>query len=77
MSFINLFTMRETPVVEMTINQMWCLWRKFNQNPDGSPDFMSFMERAEPMPFDDTGIVIGWCGMCLAIEGNSQGEGHS
>lgn len=77
MSFINTFTMEETPVIEMTVNQMWGLWCKFNQNPDGSPDFMSFMQRAQPMFCSDGGIMIQWCGMWLGIEYNSHGEAHS
>ena len=75
--FVNTFTMEVTPVVEMTINQMWGLWCKFKQSPDGSPDFMSFMERAVPMFMGDGGIMIQWCGMWLGIEGNSHGEAHS
>ena len=77
MSFVNTFTMEETPVVDMTINQMWGLWLKFRQNPDGSADFMSFMERAQPMLMGEGGIMIFWCSMWLGIEGNSHGEAHS
>ena len=54
---------REVP--DMNISQMWALYRKFNQNPNGSPSFLNFMKRAVP-GYDC--LMIQWCGMWLGIE---------
>lgn len=67
----------DNDVCPMTVNQMWGLWRKFKQNPDGSPTFMLFMQRAIPMLMDEGGLMIYWCGMWLGIEHDSYGEAHS
>ena len=49
----------------MNISQMWGLYRKFIQNPDGSPNFRNFMSRAVP---GHDYIMINWCNMWLGIE---------
>jgi hypothetical protein len=56
----------------MNISQMWGLWCKFNQDPDGSPDFTHFMGRATE-GYDC--LMIQWCGMWLGVERN--GYTHS
>ena len=50
---------------EMNISQMWGLYRKFIQNPDGSPNFRNFMSRS--IATSDC-LMIQWCGMWLGIE---------
>lgn len=52
-------------MTNMNIEQMWSLYRKFKQNPDGSVGFTDFMQRAEP---GSDYIMIWWCGMWLGIE---------
>ena len=70
---LTLAGLEDSLVPEMNVSQMWGLWRKFRDNPDGSPDFMSFMERAQIGSWDC--LMIQWCGMWLGIE--QDGYTHS
>lgn len=52
--------------------QFDALNRKFQQNPDGAPNFIAFRRRAR-QGYDC--VMIPWCGMWLGIE--TDGYTHS
>ena len=56
----------------MHVSQMWFLYRKYKDNPDGSPSFAHFMGRAV-QGYDC--LMINWCNMWLGIE--TDGYTHS
>jgi hypothetical protein len=49
----------------MNVSQMWGLYCKYRQDPDGSPTFRHFMSRAKQ---GHDCLMIHWCGMWLGIE---------
>ena len=59
-------------IPDMNICQMWGLWCKFNQEPDGSPTFVHFMARATN---HGDYLLLHWCNMWLGIE--KDGYTHS
>lgn len=59
-------------IVPMNVAQMWGAWRKYQQNPDGSPCFRHFLSRVQE---EHDWVYIQWCGMYLGIE--KDGYTHS
>lgn len=54
--------------VEINKAQKASLMSKFCQNADGSQSLSEFLERVQPMPFEQGALTMEWCGMILAIE---------
>jgi len=59
-------------VPPMNLTQMNSLYRKFNQDADGSETFLAFLIRVQ-LGYDC--LMIKWCGMWLGIE--TDGHTHS
>ena len=58
----------------LTRAQREAVYRKYQQNPDGTTNYRDFRRRIRPFTSDSC-IMLYWCGMWLGIE--TDGYTHS